>query len=130
MIPVSSTKKCRVPVDGDIGSAFQPKPVSGAWRVKLELCGVNLYPLFVPMASTGSIRFAACGQAEPFNPSSFSVLANPIFGQAVEYVISAVVMERKRPTAEASFAAILDLSKFGIAIAAMIKKKGIRENCM
>src|SRR6266480_3631537 len=53
--------------------------------------------------------------------------------QVEEYVTSAVPIVRTEPTAEDSLAAILDRSKFGIAMAAMIKmiattiKSSIRE---
>jgi hypothetical protein len=39
----------------------------------------------------------------------------------VEYVTQEVLMERKEPTADASLAAIRERSRFGIAIAAMIR---------
>src|ERR1035438_951514 len=42
-------------------------------------------------------------------------------GQETLYVISAVLMVRTEPTADDSLAAILDLSKFGMAMAAMIR---------
>jgi len=45
----------------------------------------------------------------------------PIVLYVVAKVTSAVLMVRREPTAEASFAAIRDRRRFGIAIAAMIK---------
>src|SRR2546428_7133196 len=57
----------------------------------------------------------------------------PTAGYVVEKVTSAVCSVRTVPTAEDSFAAIRDRSKFGIAMAAMIKmiattiKSSIRE---
>ena len=45
----------------------------------------------------------------------------PVAGYSVEYAIAAVFTVRKEPTAEASFAAMRERSKFGIAIAAIIK---------
>src|SRR5581483_10440478 len=42
-------------------------------------------------------------------------------GYAAEYVTSAVLIVRIEPTADASFAAMRERSKFGIAIAAMIR---------
>src|SRR5204863_6584888 len=47
--------------------------------------------------------------------------AKPTVGYVVEKVTSAVLMVRIEPTAEASFAAIRDLRRFGIAMAAMIR---------
>src|SRR5258708_29305312 len=47
--------------------------------------------------------------------------AKPAAGYVVAYVTSAVLIVRREPTAEASFAAIRDRIKFGIAMAAMIR---------
>src|SRR5258707_15723712 len=47
--------------------------------------------------------------------------AKPAAGYVVENVTSAVLIVRREPTAEASFAAIRDRSRFGMAIAAMIR---------
>ena len=49
------------------------------------------------------------------------MLGGKPFPYSDEYVIAAVLIVRSDPTAEASFAAILARSKFGIAIAAMIR---------
>ena len=54
-------------------------------------------------------------------PRSPSTCVKPSAGQAEANAISPVVRVRSEPTAEASFAAILDLIRFGIAMAAMIK---------
>ncbi len=48
-------------------------------------------------------------------------LPKPIVLYVVAKVTSAVLMVRREPTAEASFAAIRDRRRFGIAMAAMIK---------
>ena len=45
----------------------------------------------------------------------------PLDGYVDEYVTAEVLIVRIEPTAEASLAAIRDRSKFGIAMAAMIK---------
>src|SRR2546429_2942154 len=58
------------------------------------------------------------GAAPPRAPS---VAAKPSVGYEVAYVTSAVLMVRREPTAEASFAAIRDRSRFGMAMAAMIR---------
>src|ERR1051325_1933789 len=66
-------------------------------------------------------------------PPSRARLAEKPVPQLAEYVTSALPMVRTEPTAEDSFAAILDRSKFGMAMAAMIKmiattiKSSIRE---
>src|SRR5260370_10831221 len=76
------------------------------------------------MDKTSSIRQEAVDTAvvqDAVPPRAAIVAANPTFGYVVEYVTSAVLMVRREPTAEASFAAIRDRRRFGIAIAAMIK---------
>ena len=54
-------------------------------------------------------------------PPRFAKLAAKPLPQVEEYVTSAVVMVRIEATADASFAAILERSKFGIAMAAIIR---------
>src|SRR6266849_1513447 len=54
-------------------------------------------------------------------PRLFSKAAKPSVGYEVAYVTSAVLMVRREPTAEDSFAAIRDRRRFGMAMAAMIR---------
>ena len=51
-------------------------------------------------------------------PSADNTQVNPALGYVVLYVISDVVNVRSEPTAEASFAAMRERTKLGIAIAA------------
>jgi hypothetical protein len=69
----------------------------------------------------GSTIFAPPAQAPPPGPRSARLAGYPTAGHSAEYVTFALVYVRIVLTAEASFAAILDLIKFGIAIAAMIR---------
>jgi hypothetical protein len=84
-----------------------------------------VYPLFTPTVDrTSSIRqalpdVALVQGAAP--PRLASAVAKPTFGYVVEYVTSAVLMVRREPTADASFAAIRDRRRFGMAMAAMIR---------
>jgi hypothetical protein len=85
----------------------------------------KLYPLFDPKAKTLSIRPAAVEvglvAVVPVGGARYVIVAvNPTL-YVEEYVISAVFKVRKEPTAEAWFAAIRERSRFGIAIAAMIR---------
>src|SRR5712664_2818147 len=76
------------------------------------------------MDRTSSIRQEAVDTAVVQGaapPRAAMVAANPTCGYVVEYVTSAVLMVRREPTAEASFAAIRDRRRLGIAMAAMIK---------
>ena len=59
-------------------------------------------------------------QAAPELCSAY-VADNPTAGLEEELFTSQVLIVRIEPTAEASFAAIFDLIRFGIAIAAMIR---------
>src|SRR5277367_1625181 len=65
--------------------------------------------------------------------SSKSDAENPVAGQDAAQFTSPVLTVRIEPTADASLAAIFDLMRFGIAIAAMIRmiattiKSSIRE---
>src|SRR5712692_294937 len=67
-------------------------------------------------------------------PPRFAKLAAKPLPQVEEYVTSAVLMLRIEATADASFAAILERSKFGMAMAAMIRiiittiRSSMREN--
>src|ERR1700693_487332 len=85
----------------------------------------KVYPLFTPTVDrTSSIRQAPVDTAVVQGaapPRLVSAVAKPTFGYVVEYVTSAVLMVRREPTAEASFAAIRDRRRFGMAMAAMIR---------
>src|SRR5580693_380117 len=67
-------------------------------------------------------------------PPRFVSAVKPTDGYVVAKVTSAVLMVRREPTAEDSFAAIRDRRRFGIAMAAMIRmiattiSNSIREN--
>ncbi len=54
-------------------------------------------------------------------PKDANVAGKPAAGYVDEYVTAEVLIVRIEPTADASLAAIRDRSKFGIAIAAIIK---------
>src|SRR5947207_857570 len=84
----------------------------------------------MPFDKTESIRHAkptlgpAGGQVAtptPPGPRLSSAAAYPACGKLVEYEISAVITLRTEPTAEDSLALIFARSRFGIAIAAMIR---------
>ena len=61
-------------------------------------------------------------QVFPLGPRFAKFAGNPALGYAAEYSAFAVAIARTDPTAEASFAAILLLTNFGIAIAARMSK--------
>src|SRR6266404_6507301 len=84
----------------------------------------NVYPLFTPLARTASTRPAAVEVAAAElagGPKNDRVQVKPLSGYVDEYVTSAVFSVRMEPTADASFAAMRERSKFGMAIAAMIR---------
>jgi hypothetical protein len=73
----------------------------------------------VPVARTESTRSAAVEDGVLDGANWLSVVGNGPY--VVEYDTEDVFMVRSEATAEASFAAIFERIKFGIAIAAMIK---------
>jgi hypothetical protein len=79
----------------------------------------NVYPLLVPVARTLSTKSAAVEDGVLDGPSWLSAVGNEPY--VVENDTDDVLIVRSEATAEASFAAIFDRIKFGIAIAAMIK---------
>jgi hypothetical protein len=68
-----------------------------------------------------AVELALAGQTLLSPPRLPNVVAYPLFGYVLAYMISAVLIVRIEPTADASLAAMRDRSKFGMAIAAMIK---------
>src|SRR5713226_9821319 len=54
-------------------------------------------------------------------PQRAASVPKPTVGYVVENVTSAVLIVRREPTAEDSFAAMRDRSKFGMAMAAIIR---------
>src|SRR3974390_1930087 len=82
----------------------------------------NVYPLLTPVDRTLSMMPVPPAQSVPVLSSvKLPETEKPTLGQPEAYVTSAVLIVRSEPTAEDSLAAIRDLSKFGIAIAAMIR---------
>src|SRR5258708_11621969 len=84
----------------------------------------KVYPLFTPLARTASTRLEVVEVAEAVpagGPMLARVQVKPWSGYVEAYVTSAVFKVRIEPTAEASFAAIRERSRFGIAMAAMIR---------
>jgi hypothetical protein len=75
-----------------------------------------------PVERSGSIKHAVVDEAvQPAAPPKLARSTAKPTPHVEEYVTSAVLIVRTDPTADASFAAIFDRIKFGIAIAAMIK---------
>jgi hypothetical protein len=73
----------------------------------------------VPVARTESTRSAAVEDGVLDGAKLLSAVGNGPY--VVEYETADVLIVRSEATAEASFAAIFERIKFGIAIAAMIK---------
>ena len=89
---------------------------------------LNVYPDLVPAASTLSNKHEFVELAAPApvqstlpGPSNESDEAYPTVLYVALYAICAVLMDRTELTADASFAAMRERKRFGIAIAAMIK---------
>src|SRR6266852_9761038 len=84
----------------------------------------KVYPLFTPLARTASTKPAVVEVADAVpagGPMLARVQVKPWSGYVEAYVTSAVFRVRIEPTADASFAAIRERSRFGIAMAAMIR---------
>ena len=84
---------------------------------------LKVYPLFVPADNTWSSKQDAAEVAVQgaAPPNAASEAGKPSFGYVEEYVTAEVLIVRIEPTADASLAAIRDLRRLGIAMAAMIK---------
>src|SRR5580692_10774559 len=132
--PVSSMQYAAVPVDNEIGAAVTENPVSPeapqaagipVVRAAIPLfANVNMYPLFVAgsFPNTSSINSAAAQvPAAPAAPPNWACVRVKPSLYVDANVSSAEEIVRSVPTAADWFAAILARSRFGIAIAAMIK---------
>ena len=121
MSSVESVQNWRWPVcPTAAGVAVSVYPTDG---VSPSPTHTNVYPAFVPLASTGSSRqaFVEDVPAHVVPPIDASVAGNPKLEYVEVYVTAAVLIARVDPTADASLAAILLLRKFGMAIAAIIR---------
>src|ERR1700680_1828561 len=92
-----------------------------------------MYPAFwivlptPPLDRMGSIKraFSQEGVEAPAGPPIAQSDGGKPLSYVEEYVIAAVAIVRKEPTAYASFATIFERRRLGIAIAAMIRMSGI-----
>jgi hypothetical protein len=94
---------------------------AGRYVKKYPLLAVAAVLAFANRSSTRHAEAAVAMAQGAAPPSDTRVGLNPWLEYAVKYDTSAVLMLRSELTPEASFAAILERMKFGIAIAAMIK---------